>query len=101
MSSRSAASAEATPPEAHRHDENHRQGERPALVLRRQHEEDEHDAQGKDVNPGAAGLDLEECQHAVAETLVGLHVDLPGAAKLVEVVDVKRADVDLERRRPM
>ena len=33
----------------------------------------------------------------VAEALIGLDVDLPGAAELVEVVDVERAQVDLQR----
>ena len=31
-----------------------------------------------------------------AERRVGLHVDLPGAAQMVEVVDVQRAEVDLQ-----
>ena len=35
--------------------------------------------------------------HPVAEPLVGLDVHLPGAAELVEVVDVVRAEVDLQR----
>ena len=36
-------------------------------------------------------------RHLVAEARVGLDVDLPGPAELVEVVDVVRAQVDLQR----
>ena len=44
-----------------------------------------------------ADLELLEVLDLLAEVCVGLHVDLPGAAEAVEVVDVERAEVDLQR----
>ena len=43
-----------------------------------------------------AHLQLPDVVDAAAEPGVGLDVDLPGAAKIVEVVDVVRAQVDLQ-----
>ncbi len=44
-----------------------------------------------------ADLELLEVVDLLAVAGVGLHVDLPGAAEAVEVVDVQRAQVDLQR----
>ena len=43
-----------------------------------------------------ADLELLEVLDLLAEIGVGLDVDLPGAAEAVEVVDVERAEVDLQ-----
>jgi hypothetical protein len=40
--------------QAHGHDEDHRERQRPALILRRQHEEDEDHRGGEDEKPGIA-----------------------------------------------
>ena len=45
---------------ASRHHEHDRQRQRPALVLRRQHQEDQHDAEREDVDGGVAGRPLLE-----------------------------------------
>ena len=44
-----------------------------------------------------ADLELLEVLDLLAEVGVALDVDLPGPAEAVEVVDVERAEVDLER----
>ena len=44
-----------------------------------------------------AHLELQDVGHFVAKLLIGLDVDLPGPAELVEVVDVERAEIDLQR----
>ena len=42
-------------------------------------------------------LKLGEIFHLVAKLVLGLHDDLPGAAEQIEVVDVQRALIDLQR----
>ena len=50
------------------------------------------------ISPAAvADLQLAHLLGRAAERAVGLELDLPGAAELVEVVDVQRAHVDLQR----
>ena len=50
------------------------------------------------ISPVAvADLELPDLLGRAAERPVGLELDLPGAAELVEVVDVQRAHVDLQR----
>ena len=66
--------------------------DRPAGVARGQQR-----AQPDHLPLGAPHLELPDIADPVAEPLVGLDVHLPGPAELVEVVDVVRAQVELQR----
>src|SRR6476469_81977 len=41
-------------------------------------------------------LQISDVLYPLAEVAIGLRIDAPGAAKQVEVVDVRRAEIDLE-----
>ena len=45
--------------QAHRHDEDHGQRQRPAFVLGRQHQEDHHDGEAEDDHGRVAGQQLQ------------------------------------------
>ena len=57
----------------------------------------DHRAQADHLPLVVAHLELQDLVDLVAEALIGLDVDLPGAAELVEVVHVVRAEIDLQR----
>ena len=48
--------------QTHRYDEDHRERQRPAFVLRRQHQENQDHRQDEDEHAGVAGLQLEQRQ---------------------------------------
>ncbi len=48
--------------QAHRHDQDDGQRQRPAFVLGRQHQEDQHDGQHEGEHGRVAGLELQEGQ---------------------------------------
>ena len=54
-------------------------------------------AQRDHLARGVAGLEVGHLCHGGAERGVGLRHDVPRAAKIVEIVDVKAAEVDLQR----
>ena len=59
----------------------------------------EHGPQRHHLATGVAHLEFGDVFSATAILLVGLHDDLPGAAKAVEVIHVERAEIDLQRER--
>ena len=54
-------------------------------------------AQGHHAAPFATDPQAREVVDLLAEVGIALHIDLPGAAEPVEVVDVERAEIDLQR----